>query len=242
MTHQHTENPEFAIHNHKEIVFILDDLAKHRVAINLSTHEGVHLVTAVLGVNAEANQLYLDNSGDAQVNRQISDSKYISFSTQTGVKVRWHSTHLHLIPMSDGSDAFVSLIPSVVERIQRREFFRLNTPQGSRALICKIPVDEGTLEVNIVDMSVGGIGVQLRGARPEIFSQGAVLEGCSIEFPVIGKVPVVLRVCGMWSNTTTRSGEQLYRLGLEFIGLSRGAESVIQRYLIQLEAEQISLG
>lgn len=242
MTHQHTENPEFAIHNHKEIVFILDDLAKHQVAINLSTHEGTHLVTTVLGVNAEANQLYLDNSGDEKVNQQICDSKYIAFSTQTGVKVRWHATHLRLIPMMDGSNAFVSLIPSVVERIQRREFFRLNIPQGSRAMICKIPVDEGTLEVNIVDMSVGGIGVQLRGEQPEIFSQGAVLEGCGIEFPAIGKVPVSLRVCGMWSSKTTRSGEQLYHLGLEFIGLSRGAESVIQRYLTQLEAEQISLG
>lgn len=241
MMHPHTENPEFAIHNHKEIVFILEDLAKHRIAINLDTHEGAHLVTSVLGVNPEANQLYVDNSADERINRQIADSQYISFSTQTGVKVRWHSTHLRLIPMTDGSDAFALLIPSVIERIQRREFFRLNLPQGSRALVCKIPVGDEVVEANIVDMSVGGLGILLRGTRHEHFSQGAIFEGCSIEFPEVGIVPVKLRVCGMWASNTTKSGEQMHRIGLEFVEVSRGAGNVIQRYLIQLEAENISL-
>jgi c-di-GMP-binding flagellar brake protein YcgR len=242
MTHQHTENPEFAIHNRKEIVFILEDLAKHRVAINLGTQEGAHLVTSVLGVNADANQVYVDNSADEQLNQQITGSQYITFSTQTGVKVRWHSTHLRQIPMMDGGDAFVMLVPSVIERIQRREYFRLNTPQGSRALVCTITAGEETLETNIVDMSVGGIGIAVRGVRHEMFSQGAILEACSIQFPEIGVVPVKLRVCGMWASNTTKSGEQIHRIGLEFVELGRGAGNVIQRYLIQLEAERISLG
>ncbi|HLP99466.1 MAG TPA: flagellar regulator YcgR PilZN domain-containing protein [Sideroxyarcus sp.] len=240
MTH-HQEDSQFAVHNRKEVVFILEDIAKHRVPINLDTREGAYLVTSVLGVNAEANQVYLDISGDPQVNQRIVDSKYISFVTQTGVKVRWHSTHLHLIPMMDGSDAFVMLIPSMVERIQRREYFRLGTPQGANALICKIPTEAGVIEAPLADMSVGGIGITLKGALNEIFSQGAVLEGCSVEFPVIGVIPMNLRVCGTWSSTQTKSGEQMHRIGLEFVNLSRGAGNVIQRYMIQLEAEKISL-
>ncbi|MFH0934007.1 MAG: flagellar regulator YcgR PilZN domain-containing protein [Pseudomonadota bacterium] len=239
--HHHIDDSEFAVHNRKEIIFILEDLARYGVMVNLAAHDDAHLVTTVLGVNPEANQVYIDVCGDDRLTQKIVDSDYISFVTQTGVKVRWHSTHLRLIPMMDGGDAFVMLIPSVIERVQRRQYFRLATPQGSKALVCKIPAGEEVIEANIHDMSVGGIGVSIRGVPHEIFSQGAILEGCSIEFPQVGVVPMSLRVCGMWASTTTRSGEQVHRIGLEFVDLSRGAGNVMQRYMIQLEAEKISL-
>jgi c-di-GMP-binding flagellar brake protein YcgR len=109
-------------------------------------------------------------------------------------------------------------------------------------LICKIPVSETeTLSVPVVDMSVGGIGLSLRGAVPPNFSQGAILEGCSIEFPVVGPVPLNLKVCGVFGSNKTRSGDELHHIGLEFMNLSRGAGNVVQRYMIQLESERISL-
>ncbi len=237
---RHEEDSPFALHNRLEIVFVLEDLAKHRVAINLDTQEGVGLVTSVLGVSSEGNHVYMDISPDAQINEKITNSRHVSFVTQTGVKVRWHSSHLHLVGLQDG-DAFSMLVPAVIERVQRREYFRLNTPQGSKALICKIPVAAGFMETTIVDISVGGIGISIKGELPEMFSQGALLEGCSITLPVIGAVPTDLRVRGIWTSIKTRSGEQMSRIGLEFVGLSRGATNVIQRLIIQLEAEQISL-
>jgi c-di-GMP-binding flagellar brake protein YcgR len=239
MTH-HDEDSPFALHNRKEIVFVLDDLAKHRVAINLDTPEGVGLVTSVLGVGPDGNHVYMDISPDERINEKIINSKHVSFVTQTGVKVRWHSSHLQLVELQDG-DAFSMLVPSVIERVQRREYFRLNTPQGSNALICKIPTATGVMEATIADISVGGIGISIRGALPEMFSQGALLEGCSITMPVIGAVPTNLRVRGIWTSIKTKSGEQMSRIGLEFEGLSRGAANVIQRLIIQLEAENISL-
>jgi c-di-GMP-binding flagellar brake protein YcgR len=239
MTH-HLEDSPFALHNRKEIVFVLEDLAKHRAAINLDTAEGVGLVTTVLGVSSEGNHVYVDISADEQINEKITNSKHVSFVTQTGVKVRWYSTHLHLVELQDG-DAFSMLVPAVIERVQRREYFRLSTPQGSHALICKIPTDTGDLEVIIVDISVGGIGISIRGEAPEVFSQGALFEGCSISLPLVGAVPANLEVRGVWKSTKTKSGEQMIRIGLKFEDLSRGAANVIQRYIIQLEAERISL-
>lgn len=239
MTHQIEDSP-FALHNRKEIVSVLDDLAKHRIAVNLDTAEGARLVTAVLGVSAEGNHVYMDISADAEVNTRITGSKHISFVTQSGVKVSWHSTHLHIVELQDG-DAFSMLVPSVIERVQRREYFRLSTTQGSHALLCKIPVADGVMELAVVDISVGGVGISLRGDPPELFSQGAILEGCNIMLPVIGAVPTNLQVRGIWVSATTRSGERVSRIGLKFEDLSRGAANVIQRYIIQLEAERISL-
>jgi len=236
----HIEDSPFALHNRKEIVFILEDLAKHRVAINLDISEGGGLVTSVLGVSADGNHVYMDISGDERTNEKILSSRHISFTTQTGVKVRWQSGHLHLVTLQDGA-AFSMAVPAVIERIQRREYFRLSTPQGNNALICKIPIADEVMEANIVDISVGGIGISVRGAPHEIFSQGALLEGCSIALPVFGPIPMNLRVRGTWASIKTKSGEQLSRIGLEFEDLSSIASNVIQRYMIQLEAEKISL-
>ncbi|MFA5372518.1 MAG: hypothetical protein WC298_11165, partial [Sideroxydans sp.] len=88
---------------------------------------------------------------------------------------------------------------------------------------------------------VGGIGITFRGMHSETFVQGAVLEGCSIGFPEIGRVPVRLRVCGTWSSIQTKSGETVHRVGLQFVDLSRGAGNIVQRFMVQLEAEKISL-
>ena len=233
------EDSKFALHNRKEIVFILEDMSKQRIAINLSTADGVGLVTSVLGVKADANTVFFDISADSRINSKITNSKHVNFATQTGIKVRWYSTHLRLVSLPDG-EAFAMNIPAVIERIQRREYFRLNTPQGSKALICKIPVEADILEATIMDMSVEGMCVSIKGDLPEVFSQGALLEGCSIEFLVIGVVPFKLKFCGVWSSIKTKSGEQMHRLGMEFSSLSRGASNVVQRYMIELEKDKIN--
>jgi c-di-GMP-binding flagellar brake protein YcgR len=240
MTHsEENENPEFAIHNHKEIAAILGGLMKSRAVINLDTQGGVSLVTSVLEVSNEDNYVYLDISPDNSINDQIIHSKHVTFSTQTGIKVRWHSTHLHRVILPDG-DALSMVLPAVIERIQRREYFRLNTPQGKEAIVCKIPVDEDIFEATVFDMSVGGVGVSIKGVLPDNFSQAGQFAGCSIEFPEIGIVLVGLRICRVWETSKIKSGELSTRFGMEFVNLSRGASNVIQRHMNQLQAESVA--
>ena len=241
MTHS-IENSEFAIHNRMEIVFTLSDLAKGRSAISLDAHDGASLLTTILKVNSEKNQVLVDTSPDDRINDQIINSKKVLFHTNTGVKVRWYSSNLRLLPQPDG-DVFSFAIPDVIERVQRRQYFRLNTPQGSRALICRIPLDEDGeefVEATIMDMSAGGICISIKGSLPEIFSQGAELTGCSFELPEVGRIPVGLRVCRAW-HLKSHHGEESHRVGMEFQNLSRGASNVIQRYMIELEKDQLSV-
>lgn len=230
----------FTLHHRKEIVHVLSELAKHRDIINLDAGAGIGLVTTVLYVSGDRKYVCIDASKDNEINQKIVGSRHISFATQTDIKVCWHTSELQLVSMADGL-AFSMPVPEAIERIQRREYFRLFTPQGNRALFCHIPTESELLEAMLVDISVGGIGITFRGRHSEIFVQGAVLEGCSISFPEIGRVPVSLRVCGIWSSIQTKSGEAVYRVGLQFVDLSRGAGNVVQRFMIQLEAEKISL-
>lgn len=238
MTHP-VENPDFAVHNRKEIAFILNDLVKDRTAINLRTPDGVGLLTLVLKVNPEGNYVYVDAGPDDRINDQIINSKKVNFSAQSSVEVRWHSTHLHRVSLPDG-DAFSMTLPAVIERIQRREYFRLKTPQSSNVMVCKIPVEADIVEATIVDMSAEGVGVSIKGTLPESFSQSAQLQGCSIEFPVVGVVSVNAKFCGVWSSIKTKSGEEVHRIGMEFVNLSRGAGNVIQRHMNELQVENLT--
>lgn len=232
------DNSDFVIHNRKEIVSILEDMVKKRTAINLDTPDGVSLLTSVLEVGAEEDYAYLDISPDDGTNNKIVNSKRVTLSTQGGVQVRWHSSQLELVSLPDG-DAFSISIPNAIERIQRRDYFRLNTPQGSKAMTCKIPFNKGFFEATIVDMSVGGIGVSIKGTPPPIISQGAILEGCSVEFPMIGPIPFTLKVFGIWTSVKTKNGEPIHHVGLAFEKLSGRASSVVQRFMVQLEIDRL---
>ncbi len=237
------ESSEFALHSHREIVFVLEDLIKHRTTIALDAADGVSLVTAVLALSANNEYVYLDVSTDEDINDKILASKQVKFSTQSGVKVRWFSADLRYVELKDGN-AFEIKLPISIERIQRREYFRLHTPQGSSGLVCKIPVGEkgdDFYNATIVDMSVGGLGISVRGEIPAFLFYGAILANCSIVFPVVGNVLFTLKVCGIIPYAKTKSGEQVYHVGIEFKGLERAASNVVQRYMVQLESERISL-
>ena len=235
------DESDFTISNRKEIIFVIEDLAKHQASINLATAEGVNLLTNVLEVSSEGNYVYLDISQDDVINEQVVRSKRITFSLLYGVRVRWHSAHVSLVSLPDG-EAFAIEVPEVIERIQRREYFRLSVPQGGKGLICKLPLSETEmLVVPVVDMSVGGIGILIKGEPPLMFSQGADIPGCSVEFPAVGVVPFTLKVRGMRTSSTAKSGEPIHHIGMEFVNLSRGAGNVVQRHMIHLESERLSL-
>ena len=234
------EDSPFALHNRKEIIFILDDLAKQHTALNLDTYEGVGLVTSVLQVSSESDYVYLDISHDEKINTQIKNSRQITFSTQSGIKIRWYASHVNMVTLQDGQ-AFSMAVPAFIERIQRREYFRIDAQMCSKTLFCKIPVDAGFMEAAIVDISVGGIGIKIKGSLPEIFTQGEILEGCTIDFPEVGVVPVRLKICGIWNSSQTKNGETIHHIGFEFVNPSRSSESIVQRHMIRLERERISL-
>lgn len=235
---QRIEKSEFAKHNRKEIVAILEDMVRHHMALNIATHDGVNLLSSVLEVDSEDDLIYLDISPDERINEKITASKQVTLYTNGGVEIRWYGSNLELVSLTDG-DAFFMPIPKVIERIQRREYFRLNTPQGSKALFCKIPLGQDIFITPVTDMSVGGLGLTVKGEPPAAISQGAVFEKCSVDFPEIGPVPLTLKVFGLWPTSKTKSGEQLYHVGLAFVNLTGRSSNVVQRYMVQLELERI---
>lgn len=231
-------NSDFAKHNRKEIIFILVDMMKNRIPLNIDTPGGISVLSSVLEVDPESDVIYLDISPDDRINNKIVASNQVNFYTHGGVEIRWYASDLQLVSLADG-DAFFMPIPKVIERIQRREYFRLDTPKGSKALTCTMPLGKEIFIATISDMSVGGIGLSIKGEPPAIISQGAVFEGCSVDFPGFGVTPFTLKVFGLWPSSKTKIGEQMYHVGLSFEKLTGKSSNVVQRYMVQLELERI---
>ena len=230
MTH-HAEDSKYSVHHRKEIISILEGLRKERTTIWLAASNVGEITTYIIKTSDEGDYVYMDVTADEKLNSRIADSKHVTFTTRSGIKVKWHSNHIRLITLPDGA-AFSILVPAAVQRIQRREHFRVLVPQGKNGLTCKISFLEETLEAPIRDMSAGGICIAVATPLNPVFSQGEELESCQIEFPVVGVIHFKLKI-----RKIRPSSDNLCFIGAEFMELSRGASNVIQRCLRQLEAE-----
>lgn len=227
----HADDSKYSIHNRKEIISILESLRKERAAIQLAASNAEEITTSIIEASDQGNYVYLDVTADERLNSRIADSNHITFTTRGGVKVKWHSTHIRLVRLPDGA-AFSILVPALVERVQRRESFRVPIPQGKNSLACRIFLLEKMLEAPIRDISATGICFAAKKPLPSVFSEGAVLGRCQIEFPVVGALQFKLRI-----REIRASHDNSCYISAEFMDLSRSANNVMQRSLLQLEVE-----
>ena len=146
--------------------------------------------------------------------------------------------HARQVP-HDGGQAFQVPIPQRVVRIQRREYYRLTLP-ATNPIHCRIPLqDHATrkvLDVNLVDISVGGIGII--GYPPDVeFDSGLVYRGCRIDLPYIGSINFAMQIRSTF-RVTLSGGQPVKRSGCQFVDMPEPTVSQIQRYILQHERER----
>lgn len=233
------------VRNPKEIGQILVDLAKSKSMINVSFNQGQdQCLTTVIAVDRESNAAYLDIGIDEGFNARLLASTHITFIKNEGVKIKWISASVSVVKLKDGQALRIAFPQSLV-RLQRREFFRLKTPIIN-PVMCNIPMinpdypdEQKTLELTLVDVSLGGIGVIALDLLPPQVVEGAKFDGCKIGFPDIGETHLTLCVRNIRQmNLHDRSIK--HRIGFEFINPSRGNQGLIQHYVFRLEREAIA--
>jgi c-di-GMP-binding flagellar brake protein YcgR len=126
-------------------------------------------------------------------------------------------------------------MPDRVLRLQRREYYRVRTPDSLSAS-CLVPYSgdkEQYESVRVLDLSVGGLAM-LAYPRHFDLSDGALVDRCFLDLPGIGTVTVRVRVAHV---ELTGDGE-LRRCGCEFVDLSPQARMMLQRYVQKIDVEQ----
>lgn len=241
------DEQRYHVHNKKEILHILNDLAKRKTTLSVSFNNGSEgFLTTVVAVDGERHLAYFDIGQDEAFNARLAGSHDVMFSINDGIRIRWTSSSLRIATLEDGKAICIPL-PHDLIRIQRREYHRLATPTRD-PVICRIPVDKPDttseedefLELPLVDLSVGGIGTIVPDPLDDRLSVGAEFNNCKIDFPNVGTTNLTLQV--KWIKAMSMKDESIkHRIGFEFINPSRGNQALIQRYTFILETESIAL-
>ncbi len=242
-THTYDEE-QFIVQNEKEIVQILNDLAKHHEMLKVTFNHDTCL-TNVISVDAKNHVVYLDIGIDEAFNNRLLASRHVLFSKDDGIRIKWTSAQISLATLKDGKAIKIAL-PQKMMRLQRREFFRLATPIVN-PVPCLIPIsDEANpdadrvLELTLVDVSLGGIAAIAANPLDELLVIGANFDKCKISFPEVGETSLTLQVRNI-TPITMKDGAIKHRIGLQFISPSRGNEGLINRYTYNLERQAMAV-
>lgn len=226
---------KYLVESGAEIVYILRAIAQKTELITAYFNRGADfLPTSILYVDADA--VVLDCGPNPEINKKILRADKIMFMTsQDRVKVQFTADRIEEV-IFEGRDAFRIPLPAALLKLQRREFYRLTTPIG-HPVACTIPLEGGgRLEVALVDISIGGIGITLPETQVKVEPQ-MVFRSCSFMLPEVGTIVTALEIRSTF-NVTLKNGLTARRAGCQFIDLPGNMQSMIQRYIIKIERER----
>lgn len=230
---------QFMLRTSIEINGVLRGLQDLVSQITVFFNEGHDMLLTTL---AEVTDKYLilDFGPNAEINRKaLLAEKHFCVTMLKKVRVQFILRTFSQVEFG-GRTAFRCALPDEVLRLQRREYFRLDTPI-MRPLKCAMPIplpngDMHLHEAQVFDISGGGLGLV---APPEgvPFAAGMQFANCRIELPEVGFVACTLAVRGIF-DVTLKSGARARHSGCEFVNIPGPMLTLVHRYIIKVERER----
>ncbi|MCC2956994.1 flagellar brake protein [Massilia sp. IC2-477] len=241
MNNQELDNwHDYEVESRREIASLLRQIGeKHQLVRMLIKGEADVCVTTVLDVDPDTNTMVLDRSIERMQNERIVEAGAVRCETSLDkIRILFSAENLRHTQF-EGSDALRADIPAKLIRLQRREYYRMETPVSNpvRAIIPLPPeLGAGTAVFPLHDISCGGIAILDNKLQLDT-TIGTTIPNCRIELPEVGPVTVALQVRNsldltLLNNKTNR------RIGLQFVDISRGGMAGVQRYITKLERER----
>jgi len=233
------ESPDlerFSVYSKVEIAAMLRNLAQEGVLLTayFDADPGF-LVTVVLEVNPDFEEVIFDYAVDPIAQKRLLDSKHIVFvGFLEHIKVQFIA-RLAEATQHDNRPAFRIRMPESLLRLQRRDFFRVRPPMSKPAK-CLVPYGEDGKQyesLRVLDLSVGGLAVM---TYPEKFDlpQTRMIENCYLDLPGIGSISVTIAVRHI---DPVPKDEKARRCGCEIVDMAPASRMMLQRYINHLDAE-----
>jgi c-di-GMP-binding flagellar brake protein YcgR len=230
------EDERYQVYSRFEIVSLLREVMESHAFVTIYFNQGSEfIVTNVLHVNPEFEELILDFGADQKANERLLAATRITVVTFLDhIKLQFGATRAEATTFED-TPALRIRLPESVLRLQRRNFYRIRGPVAKplTASVANPRQPDERVELRILDISCGGIAV-LAGDGFPLLDQGAKLEDCRIELPEFGIVRAVLEIR---NSAPMDDGikENKVRYGCQFVDLSGPTITLIQRYINKIE-------
>lgn len=231
----------FFITGKRPVQFLIQDFAEQATPFTVQFDHGQdHFLSLLLGAPQEDNRLFFDCSGSPETNQRFLRSEHNVFVGRPGgIHVQFATGPARLVSY-DGNQAFAVALPDRILRLQRREYFRIETPRiRPPEFFGRLP-DGTLLSLPVHDLSCHGIG--LTATTPnDALVPGLALANCRLVLPEDSQDLFMAAEVRHLTPLQPRSGNTLWRVGLEFRQLGHAPESRIQRYIAHVEHERREL-
>ncbi|WP_374554231.1 flagellar brake protein [Aquitalea pelogenes] len=224
-----------------EVVHHLASIAKSGHMVTVFSNKGkTFILTRFLEVDAKRGVLLLDWGADPVTNDQLlASERNVFVCSPEGVKTQFVTTAARKVMLESGP-AFEVDLPEQVIKLQRREFFRIQTPV-SNPVSCHIAdYPNRPLDLVLFDISLGGCSLWLPAAQTPGFELGQQYLDCSFELRPIGSLRAGIEV-RHHLTTRLRNGNDAVRVGCAFLKMTPSSETLVQRYVGHLERERRAL-
>lgn len=238
MNNQRENWHDYEVESRREIIALLRGIHEKKQLVRMGVGPDV-CVTSILEVDPDSDSVILDCSIDRAQNQRMVKAPKVSFDT-TLDKIRIiFNTETLIETQFDERPALRMDIPETLIRLQRREFYRMETPVSNPVRISvRMPaaMGAGTQSFPLADISCGGIAL-LDNAHLLGDETGTMLENCLIDLPEIGVVTTNLQIRNHL-DITLHNNKTNRRVGCQFVNISRGNLANVQRYITKLERER----
>jgi len=227
----------FRTHRKRDVVSNLLELSQRVEPLTILFEAGKHsFPTSIIDVISDQDLVIFERAGSAKMNDKLLVSERGTIIGQPdGVKVRFV-----LDPISasehQGEQVLVAPVPSEHYRMQRRQFFRINTQILNPVMVTlKLPNgEEASLRVG--NLSSGGLRLDDVDNLLE-YDVLDLLSDCTIQIPEASPLQVDLEVRNSY-ELTNKKGNQVHYVGCAFKNMLRDQESNIQNYINILQVAE----
>ncbi|TAM05223.1 MAG: flagellar brake protein [Paraburkholderia sp.] len=231
--------PEFARRNPLEVGVQLRNLVNRGDFLTLQ-YRGGQIVTRILDVDTRNRTFVFDWGALAEQNTGVLNADQCEFhASPEGVRVQF-TTRTPQRTDYEGRPAFVASFPEVLYYIQRREYFRVDTPVMDPCICRGVLPDDSPFTFVVHDISLGGVGLRTTDPRAEAIGMGVHIPDVELDLRANGKLRVDLALV-VRRFIDLPNGERRYHLGFRFELLPGSTENSLQRYITQLEMKRRSL-
>jgi c-di-GMP-binding flagellar brake protein YcgR len=223
-----------------QIIFnLLKRLHDRRAMVNISVpgYREQYLST-LLDVNPEQDYLILDELKIGEGNqRLLKRGQYHFHAVLKGIEISFSNT-LEEVGRSGGFNFYRSRLPRAIYYYQRRAHYRAHI---SLAQSIPVSLSEQTMDHLsglLMDISVGGIGAQLKTVPKLSLDRGDRFSRCLIELPSGIQLATELEIRFIEQKSTHRA-QQRVRLGGRFLNMDPQQEKTVERFVLKMERELI---
>lgn len=225
-----------------EIATYLRALEKQHAIITIYLDDGrTFFLSSIVAVDEDKGGFSLDLAHSSEIRRLAQQSKELTLTSSLDkVKIQMRIKRPQ-IAEHGGQPEISAPLPEALLRLQRREFFRLETRPNS-PLKCTLTLQDKqastiTCTLSLLDISGGGVCLHGSSNQSEHFVPDAIIRECQLEIPGEGLIPVNLCVKKIGTPQATGSHSHL-RIGCEFVDLPRPKQAQIERYITRVERER----